>query len=524
MSSLADLPELVGFFSYSRRDDESSEGALSRLRTRLYSELRIQLGRDFRLWQDTAAIPDGALWEDEIKRAIAESVFFIPIVTPSAVASTHCRFEFESFLEREGALGRDNLIFPLLYVRVPAFEKEDQWRRDEVLKIIGARQYVNWQDFRHRDPTEPEVARKIEQYCGNIVETLRQPWVSRGERSRRGEVKGQAKANEPPQRAAQAEAKRRAGEQEQRQPAAPAAREEAEREHLRQEVEAKRHVNHEARRRSGARVVPRRTALAGAASTVAFGLSGSAYMLWPRVLPPTPKFAGTRRTALVIGNAQYRTIPPLDNPVRDAQSVSAALEQRGFRVMRVLDADGRQTIEAITDFERTLSVVGGVGIFYYAGRAAYIDGEDILMPVDVKLDSTKTKLEGGVNLTTVQTQVQAKTTPKFVSDGSAVIYSASKGEYAEDGPAGQHSPFTTAFLEALTHDEDELGDLFRRVRQTMDKEPIEPNKKQTPYFEDSRTVKFQFNRPESDAAIGALKILIFDSCRDNPLKLSVAGR
>jgi hypothetical protein len=92
------------------------------------------------------------------------------------------------------------------------------------------------------------------------------------------------------------------------------------------------------------------------------------------------------------------------------------------------------------------------------------------MPVDVKINSTQTKLEGGVNLTTLQAQVEAKITRKFISDGLAVIYSASKGETADDGPPGKHSPFTTAFLEALTHDEDELGDLFRRIRQTMDKE------------------------------------------------------
>src|ERR1700681_717051 len=130
MSSLAELPELVGFFSYSRSDDEHSRGALTRLRAHIQSELRLQLGRDFRLWQDTAAIPDGALWEDEIKRAIAESVFFIPIVTPSAVGSQHCQFEFKSFLNREETLGRSDLIFPILYIRVPALENEAQWRKD----------------------------------------------------------------------------------------------------------------------------------------------------------------------------------------------------------------------------------------------------------------------------------------------------------------------------------------------------------------------------------------------------------
>jgi hypothetical protein len=167
MPSLADLPELVGFFSYSRRDDQHAEGALSRLRARIYSELRLQLGRDLRLWQDTAAIPEGTLWEQEIKSAIAEAVFFIPIVTPSAVGSKHCRLEFKSFLNREQALGRGNLIFPLLYVRVPALEHEEEWRRDDVLEIIGMRQYIDWQDYPHRDLREPEIARKIELYCRN---------------------------------------------------------------------------------------------------------------------------------------------------------------------------------------------------------------------------------------------------------------------------------------------------------------------------------------------------------------------
>ena len=45
MSSLADLPELVGFFSYSREDDEDSQGALSALRERIQRELRGQLTR-----------------------------------------------------------------------------------------------------------------------------------------------------------------------------------------------------------------------------------------------------------------------------------------------------------------------------------------------------------------------------------------------------------------------------------------------------------------------------------------------
>jgi hypothetical protein len=59
MSSLADLAELVGFFSHSRDDDESESGRLSALRDGIQRELSTQLGRsktNFRLWQDQEAI------------------------------------------------------------------------------------------------------------------------------------------------------------------------------------------------------------------------------------------------------------------------------------------------------------------------------------------------------------------------------------------------------------------------------------------------------------------------------------
>jgi TIR domain len=210
MSSLAELPELVGFFSYSRKDDEQTEGALSRLRARIYNELRLQLGRDFRLWQDVAAIPDGALWEAEIRRAVVESAFFIPIVTPSSIASRHCKFEFDAFLEREAALGRNNLIFPILYIRVPALESEAIWRRDDLLKIIGARQYTDWRSYRHRELASSEVAERVEQFCGNIFQALHQPWISPDERARReaAEARERAEAAERAKIAAEAERQR----------------------------------------------------------------------------------------------------------------------------------------------------------------------------------------------------------------------------------------------------------------------------------------------------------------------------
>jgi len=215
MSSLAELPALVGFFSYSREDDEGSGGRLSKLRERIQEELRSQLGRtkaDFRLWQDKVAIAHGDLWEDTIKRGISEAVFFIPIITPTAVRSSYCKFEFQSFLAREKELERSNLIFPILYIPVPALTG-DRWRQDPLLAIIGSRQYEDWQNLRHLDASSTEVALRIEKFCANICRALEQEWLSPEER-RDAEARRAAEAER--RRQQEAEIKQRADEEERR--------------------------------------------------------------------------------------------------------------------------------------------------------------------------------------------------------------------------------------------------------------------------------------------------------------------
>jgi uncharacterized membrane protein YeaQ/YmgE (transglycosylase-associated protein family) len=192
MSSLADLQEeLVGFFSYSRQDDDDSTGTLSELRDRIQRELRGQLGRSkscFRLWQDKEAIPPGTLWEEAIKTAVEQSVFFIPIITPTAIVSSQCKFEFDSFLARESALGRKDLVFPILYIRVPALDNADQWRQHPVLKVVGTRQYVDWRALRHLDVNSTEVKREVEWFCDKIVKALNQPWSPAQKRERKKEL------------------------------------------------------------------------------------------------------------------------------------------------------------------------------------------------------------------------------------------------------------------------------------------------------------------------------------------------
>jgi hypothetical protein len=178
MSTLADLPELIGFFSYSRDDDDDSRGTLSELRDRIQRELRGQLGRSrntLRIWQDKEAIAPGKLWESEIKAALDGAVFFIPILTPTTVKSHFCKHEFESFLAREQALGRTDLVFPIYYIRVPTLEREAEWRSDPLLSIIAKRQWADWRELRLLEVQETSVREAIAQFCAKIVETLQRP-------------------------------------------------------------------------------------------------------------------------------------------------------------------------------------------------------------------------------------------------------------------------------------------------------------------------------------------------------------
>lgn len=194
MSSLADLPELVGFFSYSLDDDVRSGGALALLRRRICGELGKRLRRKLWLWQDEETIPSGPLWADEVRKAIAESAFFIPIVTPGALKSDDFRTEFEAFLARERELGRGDLIFPVLYIPAPELQEATQRDADEVLKTIHARQYADWTHIRLADIRSPEVGKQVARLCERIVDALHEPWESLEERRLRAEIEAKRQA------------------------------------------------------------------------------------------------------------------------------------------------------------------------------------------------------------------------------------------------------------------------------------------------------------------------------------------
>src|SRR5712691_5354458 len=90
---------------------------------------------------------------------------------------------------------------------------------------------------------------------------------------------------------------------------------------------------------------------------------------------------GQDQRALIIGNASYAD-SPLRNPINDATDMDPMLRRLGFEVTLVRDADKPTMERTIGDFTRGVPR-GSVGLFFFSGHGAQIDGLNYLLPVGV---------------------------------------------------------------------------------------------------------------------------------------------
>jgi tetratricopeptide (TPR) repeat protein len=214
---------------------------------------------------------------------------------------------------------------------------------------------------------------------------------------------------------------------------------------------------------------------------------------------PPPSFAAAeRRIALVIGNSQYRAVPALPNPRRDAEAVAAALREAGFQAVMLvndLDRDGMmRTLRAFRDQADSADWA----LVYFAGHGIEINRANYLIPVDAKLaDSRDVKAEtvayddvltavGGaralriivldacrinpfrehmrLSLASRGSLDRGLAQPPEIEAGTLVVYSAKEGEVAADDVDGVNSPFARAFVARLKVPGREVRRVFDDVR------------------------------------------------------------
>ncbi len=204
------------------------------------------------------------------------------------------------------------------------------------------------------------------------------------------------------------------------------------------------------------------------------------------------------RLALVIGNAGYRNIPALANPVNDAQLMARALRAKGFRVTMAVETDRAAMRNAVERFGEAIRSAepGALALFYFAGHGVRSDGFNYLLPVDVEIRTEADIAREAVaaewvlerilapGVTSVMVLDACRNNP-FDDGGSATIpalgdglarmtaregnliaYATGPGDVALDGTGG-NSPYTAALARAITTPGLDLEAIFARVREEV---------------------------------------------------------
>ncbi len=215
-----------------------------------------------------------------------------------------------------------------------------------------------------------------------------------------------------------------------------------------------------------------------------------------------------RRVALVVGNSDYEHSSKLANPINDANDVTSALEDVGFKVITVTDVDIDGFRAAIDAFAREASGAD-VSLFYYSGHGMQWEGQNMLVPTDATLDNADivpfevlplTKITNALSLARnakilildacrdndaerslkialaekqgkKSTAVDRGLTPLNATEGQVVIFATQPNRTASDDFEGssRNSPFTHAFLETIKEPGLEIGRTFRKVAARVNK-------------------------------------------------------
>jgi formylglycine-generating enzyme required for sulfatase activity len=206
-----------------------------------------------------------------------------------------------------------------------------------------------------------------------------------------------------------------------------------------------------------------------------------------------------KRIALVVGNKSYRNgWSPLRNAANDANTMTSALQDCGFEVTTLTDANRTQFLEAIRTFKGKIQGNATVALFFYAGHGLEEGGQNYLIPTD---DASKCRNEiedNGIKLNSIQKQLKDAgaamsilivdacrnqpmpfTCPssnrsgtssiftEFKAKGSYIAFSTAPGQTALDG-SGNNSPYTTALSKAIRKEGDKIEDVFKQVRRELD--------------------------------------------------------
>ncbi len=227
-----------------------------------------------------------------------------------------------------------------------------------------------------------------------------------------------------------------------------------------------------------------------------------------------------KRVALVIGNNDYRNVPPLQKAVNDARTMSDALKQLGFTVMFAENQNRKAFSETMLAFDKAVEP-GDTAFFFFAGHGFEINGQNYLLPTDidaVKQGQEELIRDGAFAAERVisRLQVRGARTSIFVFDacrnnpfeatgtralggtgglapisppeGVFVIFSAGAKQTAldrlNDNDPNPNSVFTRTFVRELAQPGLNLVQIAKRTQSDVRKLTMAANRMQTPAYYD----------------------------------------
>lgn len=232
------------------------------------------------------------------------------------------------------------------------------------------------------------------------------------------------------------------------------------------------------------------------------------------------------RRALVIGNASYRGVTPLRNPLNDAADMAVLLRRFGFEVTHLSDAPHARMKDEIRRFTGALKP-GSTALFYFAGHGMQVDNENYLIPVDFVFQSETAARQSAVAAGAVQQEMEsanaginllifdacrnnpfrAKETRRGLSPmdtrlGTLVAFATGPGQTADENPSGRNGLYTKHLLKAMEMPLD-LVSIFRQTRQEVFQVS---GGRQSPWFHEDILQAFQLQQSGAQGT-GAKTIL-----------------
>ncbi|MDG4595435.1 MAG: caspase family protein [Candidatus Contendobacter sp.] len=240
------------------------------------------------------------------------------------------------------------------------------------------------------------------------------------------------------------------------------------------------------------------------------------------------------RTALVVGNTAYTSFRPLTGPINDARDMATALKNLGFEVVSAdnnINFTKRVFREKVNQFVDRLKIKGGVGLFYFSGHGAQVDGKNFLIPIDLVASgetvSAADVTDGAISadwvlgkmnerhhpfnliiLDACRNEPKTKTiwgggdglAPMIAPAGTLIAYATAPGTKSADG--NPNSIYTARLLEALrTRPHLEIKALFQSIRNSVIEDSSSYKQElgalQTPWEAVSMTIDFYFTPSDS---------------------------